>query len=142
MRGVMRKALITTIMLFCVMFTAQARDLSAYRESLFVPRVAYLNPDNGAEIELGGRSSIVFSWKMVPIPAGGRDSYKFTLYKGDGYDVVASVVLGPETFSFDVPASKFEPGKRYRWQVKQRDARTMEWSAYDSWYFQVANSVP
>jgi len=141
MRSVAKNIFITVIVLTGIIFTSGVHDLFAYRESLYVPRVDYLNPQNGAVIEIGPRGSVTFSWKMVPIPGGGRHSYRFTLYKAEGYDVVESAVLGPDTYSFDVPAGKFEPGQRYRWQVKQRDTQTMQWSEYDNWYFKVAESA-
>ncbi|MFA6079018.1 MAG: hypothetical protein WC779_04670 [Candidatus Omnitrophota bacterium] len=138
------KRIVTVVMLSCSMFAAAAGDVFAFRdsrESSYTPRVEYMNPANGAVVEMAGRSSIVFSWKMVPIPSGGRDSYRFTLYKAEGYEVVENAVLNSETFSFEVPAAKFEPGQRYRWQVKQRDSDSMQWSEYDSWYFKIAENA-
>jgi len=101
------------------------------------PAVVYQRPDNGEKVDLTGKDKLTFSWKMVLLPAGGREAYKFTLYRGDGYDVVVSQTIDPRTFSIDVPADKFEAGTRYRWKVKQRDSRTFDWSRADNWYFTV-----
>ena len=103
-----------------------------------VPRVAYVSPSDGAVLDLTGKEKLVFEWQMVPIPSGGRDSYRFALLKAEGYGEISGQVIDERTFTAEVPADKFEPGTRYRWYVKQRDAKTMVWSLYDTWYFTVS----
>jgi len=102
-----------------------------------VPKVIYTKPADGSVLGLEGKDRIVFEWQMVPIPSGNRETYKFVLLKGDGYMQVSSQTIDARTFRAEVPSDKFEPGARYRWYVKQRDAKTMVWSQYDSWYFEV-----
>lgn len=102
-----------------------------------VPRVVYEKPQSQSVIDVSGNKGIVFEWARVPIPSNGRDSYRFVLYKGEGYDLVADQLLDPRTFSIEVPADKLENGMKYWWYVKQRDEITMQWSEYDIWYFSV-----
>ena len=102
-----------------------------------VPRVAYTNPISQSAVDISDGKAVVFAWAMLPIPGGTRDSYRFVLHKGDGYDMIFEKVMDPQTFSIEVPAGKFEAGMKYWWYVRQRDARTMEWSQYDTWYFKV-----
>ena len=100
-----------------------------------VPKVIYIKPADGSVVNINGNDKVVFEWQMVPIPSGNRETYKFVLFKGDGYEEVLSRAIDPRTFLTEVSADKFEDGVRYRWYVKQRDAKTMVWSQYDSWYF-------
>jgi len=116
----------------------EARGGGMEGDSGSVPRVIYSNPADGSSLDLTGKDKVVFEWKMVPIPSGSREVYKFVLFKGNEYDEVSSQTIDPRTFSARVPTDKFEAGARYRWYVKQRDARTMAWSRYDSWYFKVS----
>ncbi len=102
-----------------------------------VPKVIYTKPADGSVLDLAGKDKIVFEWQMVPIPSGGRETYKFVLFKGGGYEEVSSQTIDPRTFLAEVPADKIESGASYRWYVKQRDAKTLVWSQYDSWYFEV-----
>jgi len=102
-----------------------------------VPKVAYSKPADGSALDLTGKNEVLFEWRMVPIPGGGRETYKFVLLKADGYEEVSSQLVDPGTFHAQVPADKLERGMRYRWRVKQRDARTLVWSQYDTWYFEV-----
>lgn len=102
-----------------------------------VPRVIYSSPKDGSEVDLSGKEALHFEWQMVPIPSGGRDSYRFTLYKKDGYEVLFREKIDSRTFSIDIKSEKFENETIYRWSVKQRDAKTMIWSNYDTWYFKV-----
>ena len=102
-----------------------------------VPKVIYAKPADGSVLDLTGKDKVVFEWQMVPIPSGNREIYKFVLFKGNGYEEVSSQTIDPRIFRTEVPADKFEPGASYRWYVKQRDAKTLVWSQYDSWYFKV-----
>jgi len=102
------------------------------------PEVEYVSPRSQATVDLHGQKTLAFKWKPVPIPAGGRRCYKFTLYKGYGYDVAAKSTLEPDITSFEVPADVFENGKTYSWEVKQRDDRTADWSIASRWAFTVS----
>jgi hypothetical protein len=106
-----------------------------------VPKVIYTKPADGSVLDLAGKEKVIFEWQMVPIPSGNREAYKFVLLKGDGYEEVSSQTIDARVFQAEVPADKFEPGARYRWHVKQRDAKTLVWSQYDDWYFEVVNKA-
>lgn len=103
-----------------------------------VPSVIFLSPDDEAAIDLSGKSGITFKWKNAPIPAGGRESYRFKLIKGFKYDFIVSEVLPMGVFSIDVGADKFEDGVTYSWYVEQKDASLNIWSRHDTvWSFKV-----
>lgn len=125
-----------TLALVCFLDAADARGFHSHHEGV-TPQVVYESPYNDSTVDLKGKQSISFKWQMVPIPSGGREVYRFTLYKGDGYDVVLNKIIDSRTFFIEVPANMFEEGTRYRWRVMQRDSRTMNWSHYDNWYFEV-----
>lgn len=110
---------------------------AAFGSKAFVPRVAYIEPANDALVDLRGKKELLFRWQEVPIPAGGREEYRFLLNKEPGYNTVFKATVDSREFSITVPANKFEDGARYSWYVKQRDGRTMAWSRYDIWYFTV-----
>ena len=118
-----------------ISFTAECRMGGGGPGS--VPRVAYTRPQSQSTVDLSGQKSLIFEWMSMPIPGGGRDSYRFVLHRGSGYDVIADKVLDPGIFLTEVPSEKFEDGVTYWWCVKQRDGKTLEWSQYDIWYFKV-----
>jgi hypothetical protein len=99
--------------------------------------VQYLEPESQAVVDLKGQEALTFAWKKTPIPGGGRQNYKFILYKGRGYDAIESQVLDYDVYSIDIPSDKFEDGQVYTWCVKQRDDTTHVWSLYDTWAFTV-----
>ena len=101
------------------------------------PKVAYIGPGNDAVVNLKGEKSLTFMWKSGPVPGGGRVAYKFEIYKGFGYERVASETLDHDVFSKEVPAELFKSGELYSWQVKQRDRRTRLWSMDHRWSFKV-----
>jgi hypothetical protein len=105
-----------------------------------VPRVAYGRPPDGSVIDIGDDKDVVFEWCQVPMPSGGRDSFRFVMRKADAYGNIVDEKLSERVFSIAVPASKLERGQRYCWYVKQRDDRTNVWSEYDIWYFTVAGN--
>ncbi|MFA4981332.1 MAG: hypothetical protein WC592_02540 [Candidatus Omnitrophota bacterium] len=102
-----------------------------------VPRVSYIEPKNDSTVDLSGKDLLTFRWNNVPMPGGGRESFRFTLYKGRGYDVLVKKVIDERTFSIEVPSDMFEDGREYSWRVMQRDGKSMAWSRYDIWYFRV-----
>ena len=104
---------------------------------LKTPRVAYVEPKDGAVVDLSGKPVLTFKWSPVPMPAGGREAFRFKIYKGFSYEVVFSQDVDHRTFSTDVPADKFTSGQTYTWRVQQRDASSMIWGLYDTWSFQV-----
>ena len=117
---------------------ASAASIAVAGDDRFsVPRVAYVEPDNQTMVDLTNSDSLTFSWKSQPLPSGGRNSYRFKLYKGFGYDLVLSEAVNRDVFSIKVPADKFEDGATYTWRVQQRDDRNMIWSLFDSWSFKV-----
>lgn len=133
-----KKLVLFSAMLLLLPCMAEGIGSGMEGDSGSVPKVIYAKPSDGSELALTGQNEVVFEWRMVPIPSGGREIYKFVLFKGDGYEEVSSQVIDPRTFRAEVPANKFEPGASYRWYVKQRDARTLVWSQHDSWYFKIA----
>jgi hypothetical protein len=133
----MKKIILLSALFLLVPCLAFGRGGGMEGDSGSVPRVIYIQPAYGSTLDLAGKDKVVFEWQMVPIPSGSREAYKFVLFKGDGYEEVSSQFIDPRTFRAEVPADKFEPAVKYRWYVKQRDAKTMVWSQYDSWYFNV-----
>jgi len=133
----MKKMILLLALLLLLPCLAQGIGGGMDGDSGSVPKVIYTKPAYGSVLDLTGKDKVVFEWQMVPIPSGNREAYKFVLFKGDGYEEVSSRTIDPRTFSAEVPADKFEYGASYRWYVKQRDAKTLVWSQYDSWYFKI-----
>jgi hypothetical protein len=132
----MKKAWV--VIIICAALTAaNAYAEFAGRGRGRVPRVEYLEPNNDSSVDLTDKKVLTFRWRQVPIPSGGREVYKFTLYKGYGHDVVVSETLDRGIFSIEISADKFENGAVYSWYVKQRDGRSMIWSLFDNWNFKV-----
>lgn len=102
-----------------------------------VPRVAYNEPKDQSTMDLTGKSMLTFKWSPVPMPAGGRETFRFKLYKGFSYYILVSQDIDRGTFSIDIPSDKFVNGQTYTWRVQQRDSRNMIWSLYDTWSFKV-----
>ena len=132
-----QKMILLSALLLLVPCLAEGIGGGMEGDSGSVPKVIYTKPADESILDLTGKDKVVFEWQMVPIPSGNRETYKFVLFKGDGYEEVSSQTIGPRTFRAEVPTGKFEPGTSYRWYVKQRDAKTLVWSQYDSWYFEV-----
>ncbi|MBU4375859.1 MAG: hypothetical protein KKD29_00080 [Candidatus Omnitrophica bacterium] len=113
---------------------------NAMRSSTQTPDVKYISPRNDHEVNLTGKDSLTFEWHSLPKPGGGREAYRFELFKGseDNYNRIYSVELKRDVRTIDIPADMFEDGAMYSWLVKQRDARTSAWSrAGDRWRFTV-----
>jgi hypothetical protein len=104
---------------------------------LNVPRVSYNSPKDQSTVDLTGKKTLTFSWNVVPTPSGGRESFRFKLYKGFDYGSIVSQNLDNRTFSIDVPADNFVDGQTYTWRVQQRGSNSMTWSLYDTWSFKV-----
>lgn len=102
-----------------------------------VPKVSYAEPKDQSTVDLTGKTVLTFKWNPVPAPAGGREAFRFKIYKGYSYDVVVSQEIDHRTFSVDIPSDKFVNGQKYTWRVQQRDGQTMSWSLYDTWSFTV-----
>lgn len=103
-----------------------------------VPRVAYIEPDNDTVVDLTGKTALTFKWKMQPIPGGGRTAFRFKVFKGFTYELVAKEELGRDILSIDVPADKFKDGELYSWEVQQRDGSNFIWSLSLRWSFKVS----
>jgi len=71
-----------------------------------VPKVIYIKPVDGSVLDLTGKDKVVFEWRMVPIPGGNRETYKFVLFKGYSYEEVSSQIIDPGTFRTEVSADK------------------------------------
>lgn len=127
-----------TVVLVLVLGLVFCAGDSYSRENRFaVPRVAYGEPKDQSTVDLTGKENLTFTWSQVPIPSGGREAFRFKLYKGFSYDRIISQDLGSRTFSIDVPSDKFVNAQTYTWRVEQRDGRSMIWSLYDTWSFKV-----
>lgn len=129
------KALLA-VFVFVVAFT-QCAQLSAQPDRRRVPRVVYKAPNNDSVVDLTGKNTLTFEWKGQPTPGGGRQSYRFRLFKGFEYGAIVTKEVDRDAYSVDVPAEKFESGATYSWQVEQRDASIMAWSLPDRWSFKV-----
>lgn len=130
----MRRIFLAFVIIAALLTTV---DTYAGDDRLSVPRVAYAEPGDQTTVNLAGKDDLTFRWNPVPMPAGGRETFRFKVYKGFGYDVIFSQDIDHRTFSADVPADKFIDGQTYTWRVQQRDARSMIWSLYDTWSFRV-----
>ncbi|MDD5681580.1 MAG: hypothetical protein PHI59_10130 [Candidatus Omnitrophica bacterium] len=108
------------------------------------PEVLYLVPHNDHEVDLTGQAGLHFEWKSLPKPGGGREAYRFELFRGaeEAYDRIYNAELKPDVYSIEIPSDKFEDGMMYTWRVKQRDARSSAWSRQgDRWRFTVRKSA-
>lgn len=123
--------------LFVLAVVLAAVNVRAGDDRFRVPRVAYMEPKDQSTVDLTGKKTLTFTWSNVPMPAGGREAFRFKAYKGYSYDVVESRDIDRGIFSADVPADKFVDGQTYTWRVQQRDANNMIWSLYDTWSFKV-----
>lgn len=128
---------ITLIIAVCIISISLNTTVFAAGERDRVPSVEYLLPDNDSIIDLTGKNSLTFGWKSNPIPNGGRDSYRFKLLKGFGYNFIMSEEIDRDIFSIQVPADKFEDGQTYSWYVQQRDTSLGIWSRFTAWSFKV-----
>jgi len=117
------------------MFTATSSGVGG--RSSYTPEVRYISPKSESIITLEGKKDIVFEWKPTPIPAGGRFSYRFELFKGNEYERIADETLPGNVFTIRISISKFKYGNTYTWQVRQRDEVTHNWSHYSRWSFKV-----
>lgn len=131
------KIILLSALILVLPHIAEGRGGGMEGDSGSVPRVICTKPADGAVLDITAKDAVVFEWSMLPIPSGGREVYKFLLFKADGYGEISNQVIDPRTFQAEVPADKFETGVRYRWYVKQRDAKTMVWSQHDDYYFSV-----
>lgn len=114
----------------------------AMRSSTQTPDVKYISPRNDHEVDLAGMDSLTFKWHSLPKPGGGREAYRFELFKGseENYNRIYSAELKQDVCAIDIPADMFCDGAMYSWLVKQRDAVTSVWSrAGDRWRFTVIN---
>jgi len=135
----MKKIIFLALIFIAVIIGFSAMSCAGGSERDKVPNVAYLSPDDEITIDLTEKPFITFKWKSVPIPGGGRESYRFKLIKGFKYDFIVSETLGQGVFSIDVPADKFADGVTYSWYVEQHDASLMVWSRHDTvWSFKIA----
>ena len=101
------------------------------------PNVRYIYPKNEAIIDLTGKKSITFSWKSMPIPAGGRRAYRFKIFDGFGYEMVVNETLDFQVYSIEIPADTFKNDALYTWQVKQRSKKSGVWGKDNRWSFRI-----
>ena len=112
---------IAVFMMVCVISIAAIGIASAQSERTRIPRVDYLEPNNDSVVDLTGKTALTFRWKNSTTPGGGRQAYKFGLYKGFEYGAIVSQNLKPDVYSVEVPANLFEDGATYSWHVQQQD---------------------
>ena len=127
----MKKMILVLLILIITSVSLEARE----RQD--APLVRYTFPKSESTVELTGKKNLTFRWKGMPIPSGGRRAYKFTLYKGFGYEEIFDKILDFQVYSIDVPADKFENGVEYTWQVKQRSKRSGHWGKDNRWSFKI-----
>lgn len=130
----MNKIILLTVV-FCLFISGQAEAKGDVE--IFVPQVIYIEPKGDSIVNLTGKAVLRFSWQPLPIPSGERDSYRIVIIKEPNAGYVFDKKIDDRTFSIDVPANVFEDASRYSWHVRQRDARTMDWSNYYIWYFNI-----
>jgi len=133
----MKKMLIAVFVAGILIAVFAAGAHAASNRRTMVPRVAYTEPENDTVIDLAGKKTLTFGWKQQPVPGGGREGFRFRLYKGFDYALIAKEELARDILSIDVPADKFEDGATYSWHVEQRDSAGMLWSLHDTWSFKV-----
>lgn len=122
----------------CAISAVMVCGLFAQSERTRIPRVEYLEPENDSVVDLAGKDSLLFRWTASAAPGGGRQAYRFRLYKGFEYGAIVSENLRPDVFSIKVPADKFEDGATYSWHVQQQDAANMWWGLFNTWSFKVS----
>jgi len=125
------------LILFAMAFVLGATIVWAAGHRQATPLVRYTSPKNESTIELTKDESIEFKWKNSPMPGGGRDCFKFNIYKGFSYEIIVEEKLKSREITIEIPAEKLEDGQLYTWQVKQRDRKTRYWSADQRWTFTV-----
>lgn len=136
----MKKIFVVLVICFLSAATAVFAGCGARGGGGGTPEVPYLLPHNDHDADLTGKESLHFEWKSVPKPGGGREAYRFELFRGaeEAYDRIYHAELRPDVYTMEIPADKFEDGMMYTWRVKQRDARTSTWSRQgDRWRFTV-----
>ncbi|NQU94804.1 MAG: hypothetical protein HQ549_01050 [Candidatus Omnitrophica bacterium] len=129
------KKLCVIVLIFVITITTLTFAGSDSRR--IVPNVRYTTPRNDSIVDLAGKEVLEFKWKSTPAPSGGRSVYKFDLYKGFGYEVLASEKLGHKVYSIKAPVDMFEDGGEYTWQVKQRGRKSRLWGIDNRWSFRV-----
>ncbi len=132
----MRRTL--AIVILAVMVAIMPVMAGGMRSSTQTPDVRYLLPANDHDVDLTGKDTLTFKWLALPKPGGGREAYKFELFKGaeEAYNRIYSAELKPNVCAIDIPADTFEDGVMYTWRVKQCDAHSSVWSrAGDRWRF-------
>ena len=131
------KKIAISVMFAVASLILMADRTSAVSDRVRAPRVSYEEPKDESTLDLTGKKILTFRWSNQTIPAGGRETFRFRIFKGFTYEVVAAEEIGPRIFSIDVPADRFENGQTYTWRVMQRDQSNMLWSLYDTWSFTV-----
>jgi len=121
----------------CFVFLILTTIARAWSPVRYTPEVRYISPKDEEVVGLEGKENLSFRWKPTPRPGGGRQSYRFELFKGYGYERLVNETLDPEIVIVDVPAEIFEKGATYTWQVRQRDSDTMIWSYEKRWSFRI-----
>ncbi|MDD5681579.1 MAG: hypothetical protein PHI59_10125 [Candidatus Omnitrophica bacterium] len=132
------------ILLFLFFFAASAAAYAFCRAgNTYTPDVDYTQPRDDSETDLTGKDNLVFEWRAVPIPAGGREKYRFEIFEEseNGSDRIYITDLEPDIFSVDVPVNMFKSGMQYTWRVRQRDEISSNWSTGgEMWRFTARKS--
>jgi hypothetical protein len=122
---------------FMLILSLPAQAYWAAEEEIEAPDVSYVSPRNDSEVDLSQAENLVFSWRPAPYPRGGRECFKFRLFKGFSNEIILTQQLDPQTTTFQVSRDYFQDGQLYTWQVQQRDDWSHVWSHPVTWSFTV-----
>ncbi len=126
------------VLLFVFLFIIATMSVyAAVGRRSSTPMVRYVKPKDEAVVDLSNREELVFKWKRMPRPAGGREAYKIEIFRGFGYERIIVKTLDEDVDTLSVPREIFENGTLYTWQVRQRDRKTGIWSRDNRWNFTV-----
>jgi len=96
------------------------------------PRVRKIRPKDDSQVIIEDKG-VEFKWSLVPMPAGGRRTFRFKLFKGFGYGSIVKEELAQDITSITVQAEVFEDGQLYSWEIAQRGSEG--WSKSQRWSF-------
>ncbi|MDD3904900.1 MAG: hypothetical protein PHS46_00025 [Candidatus Omnitrophica bacterium] len=110
----MNKAIFLSGIIIATIALSLTSNAYAIDDRLEVPRVAYDEPKDQSVIDLSQENKLTFKWNMVPMPAGGREVFRFRVYKGFSYDVLVSEDLDHRIFRLTLLPINLPTDRRIR----------------------------